>query len=170
MNNASTRVKAIGMTNPQLKNITILLALSYSSSCLSSQTASASEVSSILMRSGLLNWAYSFNCRGGGGGGGGSERERQWIYSLATCNVRVWKCMAKSKKTSRDDGIKQFSIQPHLTYLSTQYMYNEEKYVRCCILNCFMPSSLLACFLTFCCSAIPISPYSGGESLVSFPT
>ena len=26
---------------------------------------------------------------------------------------------AKSKKTSRDDGIKQFSIQPHLTYLFT---------------------------------------------------
>ena len=35
----------------------------------------------------------------------------------------VWRCRdnrtAKSMKTSRDDGIKQFSIQHHLTYLST---------------------------------------------------
>ena len=35
----------------------------------------------------------------------------------------VWRCRdnrtAKSMKTSRDDGIKQFSVQHHLTYLST---------------------------------------------------
>ena len=62
MNNASIRVKVIGIMTPQLK--AILLALTYSSSCLSSQTARASELSSILKPLGLLNWAYSFNCGG----------------------------------------------------------------------------------------------------------
>ena len=61
MNNASIRVKVIGMMTPQLKNVAILLPLTYSSS---SQTARASELSSILMPLGLLNWAYSFNCGG----------------------------------------------------------------------------------------------------------
>ena len=56
-------------------------------------------------------------------------------------------------KTSRDDGIKQFSIQ-HPTYFS-HYTY---MYVRwCCILNCFMPSSLLAfILLLFCYPTISI--------------
>ena len=44
-------------------------------------------------------------------------------YYTSVKNIKnVWRCRdnrtAKSMKTSRDDGIKQFSIQHHLTYLS----------------------------------------------------
>ena len=67
----------------------------------------------------------------------------------------VWRCRdsrtAKSKKTSRDDGIEQFSIQ-HPTYFShytcIMGLYTELFY-----------AIIPACFHTFCCSTIPTSPY-----------
>ena len=51
------------------------------------------------------------------------------MYTSVKNIKNVWRCRdsrtAKSKKTSRDDGIKQFSIQPHLTYYLSTYMYEK---------------------------------------------
>ena len=45
-------------------------------------------------------------------------QSRHIVYKCKK-HKNVWRCRdsrtAKSRKTSRDDGIKQFSIQPHLT-------------------------------------------------------
>ena len=51
--------------------------------------------------------------------------------------------------------VKQFSIQPHPTYLSTLKICRVEL---CTELNCLMLSSL-PCFYAFCWSAIPTSCY-----------
>ena len=65
----------------------------------------------------------------------------------------------KAGKQGRDDSIKQFSIQPHPSYISFHsplyISLTMERYVGwSCVLNCFMLSSLL-CFPALCQSAIP---------------
>ena len=91
-----------------------------------------------------------------------TSRDREDTQCIMLTSVKyienVWRCRdsrtAKSKKTSRDDGIKQFSIQPHLK--------TREKSVGYCILIrtvlCHHPclfllfefAVLISTFLIFC--------------------
>ena len=83
------------------------------------------------------------------------------VLVIHTSVKKVWRCRdnrtAKSMKTSRDDGIKQFSIQHHLTYLphNTCIMRKVCRVLYAELFYAIIP----ACFHTFCCSVIPTSPY-----------
>ena len=75
----------------------------------------------------------------------------------------VWRCRnnrtAKSMKTSRDDGIKQFSIQ-HPTYFSHYTcIMGWGKICKMVLYTELFYAIIPACFHTFCCSVIPTSPY-----------
>ena len=59
-------------------------------------------------------------------------------------------------KTSRDDGIKQFSIQ-HPTYFSHYTLWG--KICKMVLYIELFYAIIPACFHTFCCSVIPTSPY-----------
>ena len=78
------------------------------------------------------------------------HKNKKNIKNLTRCRDSRW---AKSIET-RDDSIKQFSIQLHHAYISFHIKDNMVGGV----LNCFMLSTL-ACFYAFCWSAIPTSCY-----------
>ena len=66
----------------------------------------------------------------------------------------------KSKETSKDDYLKQSSIQPPTGILShSNYVYNKKRYVGGLYTWLFMWYISVPCFLTFCCFAIPTSHY-----------